>query len=365
MQCTTQQTRKPDDERAGLLMARMRDAAARRRIPVAGAFDLTYRCNLRCVHCYAGHWCGQTRAAARELPTATVLDLLAAAAGAGCVSLLLSGGEPLLRDDFVAVYAGARSLGMVVDLFTNATLVRDEHVEVLTAYPASRVEVSIYGATAGTYERVTRVPGSYARALRGIERLQEAGVRVGLKTMILRDNEAEVPAMEQLADRLGVRFRLDALVTPRLDGGREPLAQRVTAERAAELEAMSEKRVQDTLAHVDRERAAASVDRVYRCSAGLMSFHLDPWGVLRPCLTSREPAVSVLERGFVPAWSSVSRQLDALKTADDDLCAGCPSIAFCGYCPALFALETGSVRKPAEYVCALGESRARALEIHV
>ena len=80
-------------------------------MPVSGAFDLTYRCNLRCVHCYCGHATAQSPAQGAELGTDEVLRLLAEAADAGCLQLVLSGGEPLLRRDFAQIYTGRAGWG--------------------------------------------------------------------------------------------------------------------------------------------------------------------------------------------------------------------------------------------------------------
>ncbi|MEI6727676.1 MAG: radical SAM protein [Actinomycetes bacterium] len=330
----------------------------RDRVPVSGSFDLTYRCNLRCVHCYCGHLTAQTASQAAELSTAGVQRLLAEAAEAGLLSLVLSGGEPLLRSDFVTIYDGACRLGLLTTVFTNATLVDDHIVAALREYPPQMVEVSMYGATDAVYERVTGVRGSYVRAMRGIQRLMDAGVRVGLKSMVLRDNVEDIPAMLKIADELGVSFRSDALVTPRLDGDQGPLEQRVDPVRAAELELLAEKSRRDAAAYRDRRMAADESPDLYQCGAGSMGFHLDPAGGLRPCIMSQEYAFDAVGLGFAPAWKALVRALDGLRLQQDSLCPECNWRALCGYCPGLLALETGSVHGHSPYMCSLGERRS-------
>ena len=333
----------------------------RDRVPVSGAFDLTYRCNLRCSHCYAGHAVGQRPEDAGELGTAEVLRLAAEAAETGCLYLLLSGGEPFLRPDFPQIYRGVRRLGMLVSVFTNATLVRDDVVAALVEYPPQKVEVSVYGASAAVYERVTGVPGSFRSAWRGIDRLLESGVMVGLKTMILRENVHEVAAMEATALDLGLSFRLDPLLSPRLDGDPRPLAQRVDPHAAAALELASEKRLADTVAHVARQAATVGAPDLYRCGAGITTFDLDPRGVMRPCLMCREPAVPAAVAGFGAAWREVTAAMKDVALAADPVCRDCSLVSLCGYCPGLFALESGSLYHRSDYVCRLGEARSAVI----
>ena len=347
-------------------LAEVFDRACRERVPLSGAFDLTYRCNFRCVHCYGGFPAGAGGPRSGELETGRVLDLLSQAAGAGCLMLLLSGGEPLLRDDFVDIYTAARRLGLIVTVFTNASLLTQAHVDAFTDYPPHMVEVSVYGAGEETYERVTGATGSFVRVRRGIERLVEQGIRVGLKTMILRDNVDDVPAIAAYARELGLRFRSDPLVTPCLDGDPGPLAQRVEPLRAVELEFGSEEQRWELARFYERQRVDSREEtgppgRMYLCGAGLASFHLDPRGTMRPCLMSTEIAYNTETLRFAGAWRAVTGAVDRAAVRNGESCRDCPYISLCGYCPGLFALEQGFEAGPPEYVCRLGEARFGAI----
>jgi radical SAM protein with 4Fe4S-binding SPASM domain len=337
------------------------------RVPLSGAFDLTHRCNFRCVHCYTGHLAAQPRSQAAELSTKQVTELLAAATHAGCLMLLLSGGEPLLREDFIDIYKAAKRLGLIVTVFTNASLITQAHLDAFSEYPPHTVEVSVYAASDATYERITGARGSFGRVRRGIDQLMERGVRVSLKTMILRDNVDEVLAIEALARGLGVRFRLDPTITPRLNGDPKPLDQRVDPERAVAIEMATETRQSDMARFVERQKtsgggATASTSRLYRCGAGIASFHIDPQGYMHPCLMSRAIAYNTSAMGFGPAWKAVTSAVDEAKWEGTGGCADCPNILLCGYCPGLFELEHASPSRPPEYVCRLGENRYRAVD---
>ncbi len=335
------------------------ERAARERLPVAGGFDLTSRCNFRCTHCYLGHLTGQTRAEAAEMSASEILDLMDQAADAGCLQVLLTGGEPLLRDDFVEIYLAAKRLGLLVTVFTNGSLVDERHLDLFTEYPPHEVEVSVYGMSEATYARVTGAP-AFGRVMRAVEALVERGVRVGLKTMILRDNAGDIADLEDRARSLGVSFRVDPVITPRLDGDRTPLEQRVDAEVAAAIE-MQVEGYRTEMArfyheHSDAVASAETSRKLYMCGAGRSSFHVDSRGLVHPCEMS-PIAYDSRRLGFARSWEAVKSAVDQAVWEGAGGCAGCSLVLLCGYCPALFALEGGSPAEPPSYLCRLGESR--------
>jgi MoaA/NifB/PqqE/SkfB family radical SAM enzyme len=212
--------------------ADLRKRFAALRIPVLGSIDLTARCNLNCLHCYQG---GSGRLES-ELSTEEWLSILERVAAAGCLELLVTGGEPLLRGDFEVIYEKAKRLGMLVTVFTNGTLVSPSVLGLFEEFPPLIVEISLYGASDRVYERISGVRGSFRRCLEGIDSLMERGVDVGLKTVLLTKNVRELEEMRGLARDRGLPFRIDAAVFPRLNGDRSPLDYRITAEEAVRSE---------------------------------------------------------------------------------------------------------------------------------
>lgn len=362
MSCSTER-----DSGTAAYLKTIAERTRRDRVPLSGFFDLTYRCNFRCSHCYVGHRVAQHQSASAELGLDQMVALLTAAAEGGCLFVTFSGGEPLIREDFTGIYAAARRLGMLVTVFTNASLVTQAHVDAFREYPPRAIEVSIYGTSEATYERVTGRPGSFHRVMAGLERLLDAGLRVRLKAMILRDTVDELPDVEAMATRLGLEFRVDPLVIPRLDGDTSPLAQRVDAELAVHAEMDSEYRLRVEADFFERQRgsiAAAGVpaERLFLCGAGISSFHMDPHGYMRPCLLTLSMAYNVLDMGFLQAWKCVTAAVDGAVAMGPRKCSGCELLDICGYCPGLFALEDPEEQRPSEYVCRLGETRRKAIE---
>jgi MoaA/NifB/PqqE/SkfB family radical SAM enzyme len=189
-----------------------------RRVPLAGTIELTRRCNHHCRHCYNNLPAGDSKALAEELNTDELLRILDELAASGCVWLLFTGGEILLRPDFPEIYVYAKERGFLITLFTNGTLITPQLADELARRRPFSIEITLYGATPETYERVTGVPGSFSRCLQGISHLRDHGLPLKLKSMVLTLNRQEVWDMKRLADEdLGLPFRFDAMLNPRCD----------------------------------------------------------------------------------------------------------------------------------------------------
>ena len=327
----------------------------RRAAPIGGSIEPTRRCNLRCVHCYLGD--ERFRPARPELDTAAWQRLISEAAAVGLIDLVITGGEPLLRPDLAALYAHAKNCGLRVILFSNATLVDADTVGLLRDLPPLNVEVSLYGATAATHERVTGVPGSYRRCIEGLERLAAAGTSLAVKTVLMTINLHEAGAMERIAADLGASWRFDPAIFPRLDGDRAPLAFRVPPAAAAALEIANAERARRWRACYEFGRSLPPSPQLYNCGAGVTSFHVDPAGALTPCLMSRRPAVALAHAAFAEGWRSLVAEVRAMQAPPGYRCNSCDKRNICGLCPPFFELEGGTLEDPSSYLCALGDSR--------
>jgi radical SAM protein with 4Fe4S-binding SPASM domain len=219
------------------------------------------------------------------------------------------------------------------------------------------VEISIYGATAETFEKVSGVEGSYDRCLAGVEALLERKIELKLKTILLEQNSHEFSSMEKMAQELGVSLRLDAAVFPCLDGNRFPTTLRIPADKAVALEFNDPLREKNWREYFERTRDLPVEDTLYTCGAGLTSWHVDSRGRLLPCLLLTSPAFDLKKGPFIRGWEEVIIPFRQRKAAADYPCNRCEKRALCGYCPALFELEEGSPGHPADYVCRLGEER--------
>ncbi|AMD92737.1 12,18-didecarboxysiroheme deacetylase [Desulfomicrobium orale] len=164
-------------------------------------WNMTQRCNLKCVHCYA-HAVEPSR---HKDPISTdqakaIIDDLAAF---GAPVMLFSGGEPLVREDLVELAKYATSKGMRAVISTNGTLITKAKARELKDVGLSYVGISLDGAEE-VHDRFRAVPGSYKMALKGVENCQAEGLKVGLRFTINKRNAAEIPHLFDLIEAMEV-----------------------------------------------------------------------------------------------------------------------------------------------------------------
>ncbi len=330
---------------------RLNGKAAQARLPISATLELTRRCNLRCRHCYLGDQAEQHKQRALERDTEAVKTSLREWAEAGVLYLLITGGDPMMRRDFSEIYRQAREYGMVVTVFCDGILVTDRIVELFKELPPRRVGISIYGATAKTYEHITRIPGSYARAWNGIRRLLDAGIRVELKTILMTLNEQEREAMAAQAADWGVVFRHDTAIFPCLpDGSTQPLDLRVTPEQAVAHDMADPKRRAQWRNVIETLEKTSAGDRLYTCGAGASHFYCDPYGNLSPCLITTRYRYAQGDRPFHELWrDELSEIRKKRRTRSDTLLAG-PLRGACAHCPAMNYLENGDEEQESDFM---------------
>ncbi len=334
-----------------------------RRVPLAGSFNLTERCNFDCVHCYLGPH-RKAGKKAPELKTEQWVRIIDQVTEAGCLELLITGGEPLLRADFSEIYRHAISRGLRVILFTNGLLVDDHIVGLLTDLPPHHVEVTVYGAFPDTQDRITQVPGTLPKVLASVQKMLNRGIRVKLKTMLLTSNCDEFGAIRDIADRFGISFRFDAALFARLDGNCAPLSYRVSAEEAVDNEFGVPSYAAELARYFERYRSSIDDGFLYECGAGVTSFHVDSRGTLWPCIieSNRDFAYDLVSGDFEEGWTDVAARVRRIRHSEAFLCAQCEKRFLCGLCPAFSRLEGGSPEHRSEYLCALGEARFSRIE---
>lgn len=334
-----------------------------KRIPITGSFELTFRCNLRCAHCYCNLPQNDRDAIKKELSTGEVCDILDQIAEAGCLWLLITGGEPLLRKDFLEIYTYAKKKGFIITLFTNGTLMTPEIADYLAEWPPFRVEITLYGATKETYERIAQFPGSFERCIQGIDLLLKRNIALKLKTIVMNLNLKELWDIEKLTERLGVKFGFDPLLTPRLDGSKTPINFRLSPEEVVRLELSREKKVEEWRELFGKSKDFSNINNLYLCGAGISSFHLDPYGQMSMCIMSRFQSYDLPHGSFYKGWQTFFPQYLSQKPKSDYRCNQCELIAVCDQCPGWALLENGNPDSSVEYLCKIAYLRANAFKI--
>jgi radical SAM protein with 4Fe4S-binding SPASM domain len=342
----------------------------RQHLPLSGTIEVTRRCPLQCVHCYNNLPMADREAARSELTYAEHCRILDELADAGCLWLLFTGGEIFARRDFLDIYTYAKRKGFLITLFTNGTLITPRVADYLATWRPFSIEITLYGRTRDTYERLTGIPGSYDKCLRGIDLLLERKLPLALKTVAVTINVHEIDAMREFADQLGVPFKFDGMMNPRIDCSQSPLAVRLTPEDCVALDLGDEKRVEEWREIARLYDGPANpperADQVYHCGGGVSSFAIDPQGGLSICVLSQVDKFSLRTGSLREGWSGALRQVRARKTRMVTKCTTCEiKSSLCGMCPANGELENGDAESPVDFLCRVAHLRAYALGLPV
>ena len=325
-------------------------------LPFQGSFELTLRCNVRCRHCYI-LYPGATDGEMNTEQCKTIFDKLAAG---GCVFLLLTGGEVLTRPDFKELYLHAKRLGLVLSVYTNGTLIDRDIVDFWKEYPPRRIEITIYGHTEETYEKVTNCQGSFKRFRRGCDLLLEAGVPLQFKMAVMKSNIHEYEQIREWAGERCSDFEAYKDIFPSLDGGTKVLEERISPEQYLALD-LARPNFANTYAEDVMDRVGhSSGEEAFLCGAGVKTFHVDPTGTMHSCMLYRKNGYDLLNRPLDFGWREhIARQRE-LKITDKG-CNSCSQRGTCGRCPAASVLETGDEGRSLPYFCEITQLRKQKI----
>lgn len=340
------------------------------RIPISGAIEVTRRCPSNCIHCYNNLPLGNQEARRRELSFEEHCRILNSLAEAGCLWLLFTGGEIFARKDFLDIYTYAKNKGFLITLFTNGMLITPEIADYLAQWRPFSIEISLYGVTKETYEKVTRTPGSYERCMGGICLLLKRELPLTLKTMAITINKHEIWNMKKFVEEeLGLEFKFDAMINPCIDCSQHPLAVRLTPQEVVELDLQDPKRVTEWKKFAEKFNgplhSPEHFEYLYHCGGGIGSFAIDPYGMLKVCVLSNGHAYDLCRGSFRDGWEHFIFDLRQKRITRRTKCLHCEIKAMCGMCPANGELENRDAEEPVDFLCQVAHLRAQALGLSV
>ncbi|MFO7685074.1 MAG: radical SAM protein [Desulfobacterales bacterium] len=345
-------------------------------IPFSFDFEITARCNHDCRHCYINLPANDSDAQNRELSVSQISDIADQAVALGSLWCLITGGEPLLREDFADIYLLLKRKGLLVSVYTNACLISKEHIALFKKSPPRHLEVTVYGVTPETYERVTRRPGSFVSFRHGLDALLNNGIQVRFKAMALRSNVSELPAIAAFCRRhTRDYFRFDPLLHLRLDGNAarnaEIKGERLPANEIAAIEQADSERctaLKNNCEHfIFPAQEHPHCSHLFHCGIGKDGFTVSSDGFLHLCssLRHRECVVDLKKTTLAEAWNYLVPKVHAMTSSASDFlekCCACPIINLCLWCPANAHLETGRLDGWSDYFCQVAHARKKALQ---
>lgn len=339
------------------------------RVPVNGTIEITNRCPLNCAHCYNNLPMNDHGARSNELTTADHKRILDELAALGSLWICYSGGEIFARHDFLEIYQYAKEQGFLVTLFTNGTMITERIADFLVEYPPFAIEITLYGRTKATYEALTGIPGSYEKCLRGIELLRERGLPLKLKTVAVTINKHEVLAMRRFSQELGLDFKFDPMINPRIDCSASPLAVRLSPVDVVALDLEDPERVSEwrrlATNHAPPPHPEGEEIQLYDCGGGVNSFAIDPYGALTICVLSHVDKYDLKNGTVAEGWNSFLLKVRTRRATRMTKCTSCALKSLCGSCAANGELENGDAEAPVDYLCRTAHLRAEVFDVPV
>ncbi|MGQ9689364.1 MAG: heme b synthase [Desulfobaccales bacterium] len=326
------------------------------------AWEVTRRCNLNCRHCRAAATLG---AYPGELTTAEGKRLLQEVAGMGPAVIILTGGEPLLREDIFEITEYGHGLGLRMVMAVNGTLLTPGIARRLQEVGIQRVSISVDGATAASHDDLRAVSGAYEGALHGVEACKAAGLPFQINTTVTRANLSELPAIHDLAIQLGAAAHHIFILVP-TGRGAEMTEELVSPEEYDQTLRWLLARQQEGRLHLKptcapqyyrlwREDAHARGEKITPQSHGMEAMtkgclggqgfaFVSYKGEVQPCGYLELVAGNTREQPFPEIWQN-SELFRQLRGVDDyhGKCRACQYRRVCGGCRARAYAFTGDV----------------------
>lgn len=341
-----------------------------KRTPVNGTFELTVRCNLHCKMCLFRHDDKENpELMKKELTAVQWIDMAKQVAQAGTFSLLITGGEPMIRPDFCEIWEGIYQQGFIMELYTNATMVTPKIMETLRRYPPHKIGITLYGASPESYESVCGNGLAFLKALEGGRQLVQLPSIMQFRTTIIRDNYHEIDAIETLVHS---EFGSDSLLTQARivsKGVRGACADvescRLSPEDNVKLAfRRSINRIKDCVGdrynnmnlHLKWQekkedgyinKNAESAATLFGCNAGMTEYVITWDGKLLGCQMLGAFQTNAQRDGFQKAWKNFP--FVVVQLPQNEKCSQCSVEKFCNSCVASRLAETGTFNECPEY----------------
>lgn len=328
------------------ISANLNEISIRKNIPLTATVELTYACPLKCFHCYLPQTQGRVPVyRKKELKTEDWKKVLREIKKAGCLYIVFTGGEPLLRQDLAQLCRYAAKLNFSIKVFTTGFNLQKEFLEKIKNLSVS-FELSVYGRKE-IHNKITRNEKSFDRSTEAAKLLKKFGFPVKLKMPLMRQNAGDAEYVAGLADKFGFKKGFDPLITISNDGNKKPLKYRLTSGQLRKL--LNNKKLELSPEINGNE----SINLDFICGAGRNTFAVNPYGDVLPCLQLPTSLGNLKSKRFKDIWGN-SKWLKwwrELTMKDVRICSECSLLNWCNRCPGLAFLEDGDLMGPSKIAC--------------
>ncbi len=314
--------------------------------------DITYRCPLKCMHCYIDHRNKD------ELSIKEIEKLLIDACKLNALFVTYSGGEVFARDDFDEILSITYKHKFSIKIITSGYLIGEREAKVLKKYNVISVGVSLYSLNPVTHDRITGIKGSFERTMNAIKFLKEYGLSIVIKTSIMRDNYKDYPELLKWVKRQGknVFAQYDMVITPTMEQRRGVRELNIPYEEKKRLynkiKDIEDKREVKFEELEDTERIRVGKESV-TCYAGITGLYISPDGKVYPCVEWNELLGDLRRESLIDIWNNSEKLklIQNLRVKDYKKCILCKYLSICSICPGLNLRDRKEIFKPSPLAC--------------
>ena len=190
-------------------------------------FELSSRCNERCIHCYIPN---SKKNVGIDMPLNKFKEIIDEYSSMGGISVALSGGEVFLHKNMIEILRYCRKKDLKITILTNLTILTDEHIKVLKEVDVSFIQTSLYSMKSEIHDSITTVKGSFYKTKNSIERLVANDIPVQISCPTMKANYRDYKDVLLYAQSLKIKAQTDFIIMARADLDKENLANRLTLE---------------------------------------------------------------------------------------------------------------------------------------
>lgn len=318
------------------------NTAATKRL-CSATFELTYRCNEKCRHCYVA------ASDKTELTTEKVLSVLDELADYNVLNIVFTGGELFTRKDIWDILEYAYKKRFVIDIFTNGSLLTADDVLRLKAIWPRSVHFSVYSHIPQKHDAITQIKGSFEKTIRTLKRCKLIGIPVNIKTPIFNETIDDVEGITELAHSLGATIELGDNITPKKNGDTAPLSMKIIDEKSAQ---DVRRTIHSLISSETGEFLERDKSRI--CGAGDRAVSINPYGEVFPCNLLQLKIGDLTKQSVKDIWEH-SEQLNWWRENNLRVrkkgCEECEYAERCIFCPGEAMMRSGDPLRKYDAAC--------------
>jgi len=311
------------------------------KVPPQVTFELTYKCNFKCVHCYNQK--GRINRD-KELSFDEIKNILDDLVKLGTPFIQFTGGEIFVRRDITKILEYA-SKNFLLGIKTNGSLINENNIDKLKDLNFHQIEISLYGASENTYNIITKNKKSFKQVMNSLKLLSKTKLPIGISVINLKENEKETKKMINFVKKLGFSCGFLGEIIPTDKGGLEPLKHICSYQKHLELMYPKKKILKEIVKQMLTKKI--KINPKQKMCIGLGSqIVIDPFGYVKPCIEWRVYKDNVREKSIKEIYRN-SKTLNMARNityGDFPNCMKCEFINICFSCP-VHALECKEWKK--------------------